>query len=58
MGSPASSPISARRARRRADPVQAATARPHFSQLKIVGQMDQIGAKAGLGPTDPIVDAQ
>jgi hypothetical protein len=40
------------------DVITLASARPHLDHLKIGGQMDQIGAKAGLGPTDPVVDAQ
>jgi hypothetical protein len=35
-----------------------ASARPHLDHVKIGDQMDQIGAKAGLGPTYPVVDAQ
>jgi hypothetical protein len=44
--------------RRRADLVGPATARPHFGNLKIVGQMQQIGSMARLELTNLVVDPQ
>jgi hypothetical protein len=35
-----------------------APARPNLGHSEIIGQMDEIGAKAGREPADPVADSQ